>query len=67
MKKATVIDKIVLVLAAIGGLNLLIGGLFNFDFVNAILVDSGVTRVANILIGAALVYLVVISIKQCQK
>lgn len=61
--KLNIVDVIALVLVIVGGLNWGLVGLMQYNLVEAILGQTGLTGVVYILVGLAAVYLAVVSVK----
>ncbi len=61
--KLNIVDIIALVLVIVGGLNWGLVGLMQYNLVEAILGQTGLAGIVYILVGAAAVYLAVISVK----
>lgn len=61
--KLNIVDVIALVLVIVGGLNWGLVGLMQYNLVEAILGQTGLTGIVYILVGLAAVYLAVISVK----
>lgn len=68
MKKLNALDLVSLVLVIIGGLNWGLVGLVKIDLVASVLgIDTVLTRVINVLVGLAAVYLITVSMKLVKK
>lgn len=61
--KLNIVDVIALVLVIVGGLNWGLVGLMQYNLVEAILGQTGLTGIVYILVGLAAVYLAVVSVK----
>jgi len=61
--KLNILDVIALVLVIVGGLNWGLVGLMQYNLVEAILGQTGLTGIVYILVGLAAVYLAVVSVK----